>query len=668
MEEFDIDKLIEEDKLPENRINKPLRFAKAFDVNIDVKEEGLLEILPNSDKLWRLRIKSPGAYSINLTFGEYVIPDGSKVFIFNKSKTHKLGAFTEENNKPSKILAIQPVEGDEIIIEYSEPSEITNPGRLIISRLGHDYKGIFKRLNTEDGRYGQSAWCNVDINCPIGDDWQTEKRSVCRILIDNVYLCSGSLINNTRNDYKALFLTANHCISTTAEANNTVFVFYYESPSCDGPDGSVSQSISGSTLRAHWSTSDFSLVELSSMPPISYYPVWNGWDRSSSTPSAPVTCIHHPAGDVKKISIDCDPVYTEGNFWCVDNWDTGTTEGGSSGSPLYNSDKRVVGQDSYSDCIYCDPCDSDKGSCYGKISSSWNGGGTSASRLRNWLDPSGTGKYVLDNLSRQYITGSSTVCTSNSTFILQNRPSGTSVSWSKGPYLSYVSGQSTDNYTVKASSSISSGSSWVKATIPTDLDTIVFEKNIWVGKVLSNGLRLIDRMTGYPIYVFCNGEAHPVQAQHIDGEAFLDDWDWDVTNGYITYDNPYDDNSKVTLRPLNYNFDVKIRAHNSCGWSEWADMDTYTIPCGYMMFTMHPNPADDFVEITAWEDVNKTTLKSNDEFYEVQIYNYMKVLQYQALSKDPILRLNTANFENGVYFVFFKVGKDTKALQLVVNH
>lgn len=51
MEEFDIDKLIEEDKLPENRINKPLRFAKAFDVNINVKEEGLLEILPNNDKL-----------------------------------------------------------------------------------------------------------------------------------------------------------------------------------------------------------------------------------------------------------------------------------------------------------------------------------------------------------------------------------------------------------------------------------------------------------------------------------------------------------------------------------------------------------------------------------------------------------------------------------------
>jgi len=281
MEEFDIDKLIEEDKLPENRINKPLRFAKAFDVNINVKEEGLLEILPNNDKLWRLRIKSPGAYSLNLTFGEYVLPVGAKVFIFNKSKTHTIGAFTEKNNKQSKMLAIQTVEGDEIIIEYYEPSEVTMAGKLIISRVGHDYKGY-------DGRYGESQECNVDINCQAGDDWQTEKWSVCRLLIDNTYWGSGSLINNTSNDYKALFLTANHCINTTAVAYNTVFVFNYESPSCDGIDGSVSQSISGSTLRAHWSTSDFSLVELSSDPPISYYPVWNGWDRSSSTPSAPV--------------------------------------------------------------------------------------------------------------------------------------------------------------------------------------------------------------------------------------------------------------------------------------------------------------------------------------------------------------------------------------------
>src|SRR4030042_3382135 len=168
MEKFDIDKLIEEDKLPENRINKPFRFAKAFDVNINVKEEGLLETLPNNNNVWRLRIKSPGAYSLNLTFGQYILPVGAKVFIYNKSKTNTIGALTEENNNESKILAVQPIEGDEIIIEYSEPSETTNPGQLIVGRVGHDYIGISKKMHLYDQYFGQSQWCNEDINYPVG--------------------------------------------------------------------------------------------------------------------------------------------------------------------------------------------------------------------------------------------------------------------------------------------------------------------------------------------------------------------------------------------------------------------------------------------------------------------------------------------------------------------
>ena len=127
-----------------------------------------------------------------------------------------------------------------------------------------------------------------------------------------------------------------------------------------------------------------------------------------------------------------------------------------------------------------------------------------------------------------------------------------------------------------------------------------------LGKVFPLGLRIIDRTTGNPIYIFCRGEAHPVQSEHIDGDAFLDDWDWDVDYGYITYDNPYGNNSMATLRPITYSFGVEIRAHNACGWSEWADMDPYTIFCGFIMFTMHPNPTDDFVEITAYEDTDKT--------------------------------------------------------------
>ena len=49
-----------------------------------------------------------------------------------------------------------------------------------------------------------------------------------------------------------------------------------------------------------------------------------------------------------------------------------------------------------------------------------------------------------------YVTGPFIVCTSNSTFTLHNRPPGTTVNWTRSSNLSYVSGQGTDNYTVKA--------------------------------------------------------------------------------------------------------------------------------------------------------------------------------------------------------------------------
>lgn len=162
---------------------------------------------------------------------------------------------------------------------------------------------------------------------------------------------------------------------------------YYESPTCSGIDGSVAQSISNSTLRANWSISDFSLVELSSVPPNNFNPYWNGWNNQNTTPTAPVRCIHHPSGDVKKISRDDAAPSNNDNFWGVTDWTVGTVEHGSSGAPFYNSNRRVVGQVHGGNNIFCSTSETSE---YGKFSSSWTGGGTNATRLQNWLDPANT--------------------------------------------------------------------------------------------------------------------------------------------------------------------------------------------------------------------------------------------------------------------------------------
>jgi V8-like Glu-specific endopeptidase len=381
-------------------------FAKVIEFNKDIKKAGTHIKLPNGDNLWQIKIKSAGAYSLNLTFSRFLIPDRAEVFIYTPGKMRKLGAFTSKNNKPFGSLSVAPIQGDEIIIEYYEPEDVDFNGELIIGDIGHDFLNIFTH---KDGQYGASGDCNIDVNCPEGADWKKQKRAVCRLIINNNLLCTGVLVNNTNNDKTPYILSANHCIDNNNAAQHTVFVFNYESPSCNGPDGSVEQSISGAELIATKNRGqgflDFTLLKLSSDVPISYKPFFAGWDSRTNQPQAG-TCIHHPWGDVKKISQDYDSPdvstylgwgYDPQSFWRINYWDKGTTEGGSSGSPLFNQDKRVVGTLTGGEAsCETDSCDYFQmfAVCYDKYS-------TDTLQLKHWLDPNNTGAEFIDGLDTE---------------------------------------------------------------------------------------------------------------------------------------------------------------------------------------------------------------------------------------------------------------------------
>ena len=407
LQKVDVNKLLMEDTVNSKLKGKPLRFAKNINVNYNTENSGVWDTLPNGNKIWRLGIKSEGAYSIGLTFNKYYLPSNSKIFIYNINKTQLLGAFTNKNNKRSKILSVSPVIGDAIIIEYNEPKNVAFKPLLNINQVAHDYKGIFNNLKIKDGQYGLSGSCNVDINCTEGGEWQTEKHSVCRIIINNSELCTGALINNTKNDGTPYFLTANHCIGSENMAEKSIFYFNYENPSCNDtidPDpytGSI-QSLSGSYLKATKNDSlgklDFSLVELSSPPPKDYKPYYSGWDRSD-TPAMNTVCIHHPQGDVKKISKDNNPPvsasytgYDSNTHWKIQSWEVGTTEGGSSGSPLFNENHRIVGDLTGGEAS----CDYPFNDYFEKISDSWNDYSEISQQLKNWLDPNNSGVTTID--------------------------------------------------------------------------------------------------------------------------------------------------------------------------------------------------------------------------------------------------------------------------------
>jgi hypothetical protein len=373
------------------------QFAVPVPVNLVPENSGCM--YDTGDELiWIVGVRSKLAHSLNLILEPFHIPAGAYIYIYGKGKEVVRGAFTDENNNPENVLPTMPVPGEEIILEYHIPKGIKWKGTIGISQVSHDYLGVFGSDETKDNRFNLSQPCNVDINCPAGSAYQTEKRAVCRLIVRGVELCSGVLINNTNQQNRPLLLTAQHCIVNQNDASKTIFVFGYESPWCHGPDGRVTHSLSGSVLQSTNPDIDFSLVELSSFPPFVYRPYLAGWDVSGTIPLSTVA-IHHPEGDVKKISVDNNqPVtstftgYLTDGFWKILQWDTGTTEGGSSGSPLFDQNKRLVGILTGGEAI----CGRSVNDYFAKLSVSYNLSSVLYQQLKGWIDPGVTGVKQLN--------------------------------------------------------------------------------------------------------------------------------------------------------------------------------------------------------------------------------------------------------------------------------
>jgi len=378
--------LLEEDRIElQSSEIKPYRFAKPIPVELDMDNSGTWTTLEDGSTVWQLKIKSDGAYSLNLIYDIFHLPPGAEFFLFSEDYEMILGAFTDYNHKPHGGFSTAPVKGESIILEYNQPHNASFNGEIRISSVSHDYKNIFKQ-NSSRG-YGDSGSCNNNANCPEGDSWQDEISSVAMILTSGgSRLCTGSLINNTEQDLTPYFLTANHCLGGN---NNWIFMFNYESSGCSNQDGPTNMTVQGSSLLASSSNSDFALLELSESIPDSYNVFFAGWDITGDTPNTPV-CIHHPSGDIKKITFDYDNASNSGNFWDINQWEDGTTEPGSSGSPLFDGNtKRIVGQ-LYGGTASCTSITYDT---YGKTSVSWDLG------MSDYLDPSNSGIQVLNGTS-----------------------------------------------------------------------------------------------------------------------------------------------------------------------------------------------------------------------------------------------------------------------------
>ena len=405
VEEPDLTQTIEYNNNQEN-LYKTRRFGVVIPLNVNFFEKADMAELKDG-KLWILKLKVPNAKALNIYSKNFFIPKGSELFIYNYDHSQIIGAFTSFNNDESKTFATEMVNGEEIIIEYFQPNDAQANAQIELSEIGYAYRDFGYDITKYSDEFGSSGSCNVNVNCSEGNNYRNAQRGVVRIMLRmdeySIGWCTGSLVNNTARDLAPYVLSAAHCVEDVVSSNYYnyfVFHFNYESAGCTtGSVEPTSKTMTGASLKALGSSSDFLLLRLNQNVPTNYNAYWNAWNNTTNASTSGV-CIHHPSGDIKKIST-YNTALQSTNFgygethwkakWIQTQTNYGITEGGSSGSPLFNASSQIVGTLT-GGTSSCYAANADKVDYYGKISYSWNSNGTTNNkRLQPWLDPTNSG-------------------------------------------------------------------------------------------------------------------------------------------------------------------------------------------------------------------------------------------------------------------------------------
>ncbi|MEI6048442.1 MAG: T9SS type A sorting domain-containing protein [Bacteroidota bacterium] len=684
----EIKEILRQDSI-ENIAGLPFRFGKNLNVDIDLIKESALS-QKGDTSIYKYEIVSPFAYSVNLIFDQFELNSNSVLTIYNNDGNYIYGPITAKENPLNGIFWTDLIKGDHIVIELSETNKNSNkPNQLHISSVVHGYKNVFASPNL----FGESLGCENDIACPEGDDWRVEGNAVVMLLVDDANrFCSGSLINNTANNFRGFLLTAFHCLDWNTNCslsdgeksavNNWLFRFHYESPSCDGIEGTDYITVNGATFRAGYQPTDFALLELLTTPTLATYA---GWSKTTSISQG--VGIHHPQGDVKKISFDFHSLSSYGStstwpgncsspsntHWVV-GYDDGTTEGGSSGSPIFDNYHRIVGQ-LHGGSDGCAPIVR----YYGRFDKSWTGGLANDTRLKNWLDPLNSGVSFLNtNYSiSSTLSGSTTVCSSSAEYTVNYVPANCSIFWKNSSTVSRISPQGSNPCTF---STLVPGPFWIRASIKTNSNngyvTLPQYKG-WVGTPQISNQR-VDGNTYYPGYQICPG-SHYLSVTPLGGGTAT----WTVPSGIINL---------VGTNQLDFTFpsslsstSISCRSSNSCGTGSnyYFYLTKKTYGCsGFYGMTLYPNPASDNVTIAMIEespliDTGDSTLTNgaiNNAIskepvtFTISIYNSQSTLLSTVSRSGKSFSIPLTNMRDGTYIIEVSDDKNSYRQQLIVKH
>lgn len=683
----------------------PQRYGKALSVDLDPQNAGKWDSRSiNLGRVWKLNIHSPEALAIQLTFDDFYLPDSAELFIYNEDQTVLMGPITAANNRESRYLVTDLINGSSVVIELFEPNGHIGQSKLHIKKVVHTYNNESKSIPKNYTGFGDAAPCHIDITCsPWGNAWKDDEANAVAMILDGQQrLCTGALLNNGCQDYTPIFLTAFHCADVNLNGrlsagevstvqNDWVFRFGYKSPTCNGPDDFDFVWFNGSTIRAAWAGSDFLLVELNSRPAGETGIKMLGYNRSSTNPGSRTTMIHHPNGDVMKISIDNGaPTVTDFDgdglmtYWRV-VFDQGTVEPGSSGAPLFDWRTRVIGQLRGNDDNICPGTDNNNCFCTqtragqsGMLSASWTGG-----------DQDGNGRVDVDERLNAWLTNDPNVITtdkvgipwvSDSRFlicggaplggwriVLNNAPSNPpltpiyNVAWSVTSNM--ILRGSSQSVALVSRNGSQSGYGTISATVTNQNGALCPVSNTFTRQVYVGPFRSSDLSVSGPVPA-CVGNnvkytAH-VPGGHVSGYTYS----WNMPSGWTIVSQLA---NTVTVRPnIQTGGPLGVSVTTPCGTGSTTGITVFSVNCFQSAaaqaesFKLFPNPAANTFTIEHTGNSNELGV------YQVNLYDDFGVRVRTMRSSERQTKISTTGLRKGVYVlkILYKDGVLTRRIIL----